>query len=144
MQPHTRHSSAVYRKDSRLLYWKYNSHRERMAAALGISLMIVCVFNYFIISPYCALCVCEKSERFMDIIFHFPLTKKHYTSSKFSQFSAHRLVWKMKGFTYNSPLAEKGEGNDCFALGQKKLAARNLYRHVNNLFISPARTHRKA
>lgn len=26
-----------------------------MAATLGISLMLVCVLNYFIISPYCAL-----------------------------------------------------------------------------------------
>lgn len=35
--------------------WKYNSNGERMAAKLGVSLMLVCVPNYFIISPYCAL-----------------------------------------------------------------------------------------
>lgn len=55
-----------------------------MAATLDISLMIVCVFNYFIISPYCAISICDKSERFMDTIFHFPLMKKDYASSKFS------------------------------------------------------------
>lgn len=35
--------------------WKYNSWGERVAATLGISLMLVCMLNYFIISPYCAL-----------------------------------------------------------------------------------------
>jgi len=50
----------------------------------------------------------------------------------------------MKDTAGNSLLVEKGEGNDYFALGQKKLEAHTLWRHVNNLFISPARMHRKA
>jgi len=55
-----------------------------MAAALGISLMTVCVFNYFIISPYCVLSICDKRESFMDTILYFPLMTKDYTSLKFS------------------------------------------------------------